>query len=152
MIANIKKFFKENEADIILVIGVILISLISFGGGWLLGNSSKLTESSEIKIEEVSPKELQASPTKLEKEKSNKQRETSTQPQTEEQKTPLQEEQKESDTTGQKKFVASKNGSVYHYPWYPGAQQIKEENKIYFNSKEEAEKAGYRPAKNCPGL
>ncbi len=49
-------------------------------------------------------------------------------------------------------FVASKNGSKYHFPWCSGAQSIKEENKIWFNSREEAEKAGYEPASNCKGL
>ena len=50
------------------------------------------------------------------------------------------------------KYVASKSGSAYHFPWCSGAQRIKEENKIYFSSKEEAEKAGYHPAGNCKGL
>ena len=50
------------------------------------------------------------------------------------------------------KYVASRRGTSYHYPWCSGAKQIKEENKIYFNTKEEAEKAGYRPAGNCKGL
>ena len=49
-------------------------------------------------------------------------------------------------------LVGSKNGTVYHYTSCPGAKRIKEENKIFFNSREEAEKAGYRPAANCPGL
>jgi len=49
-------------------------------------------------------------------------------------------------------FVASKSGSSYHYPWCPGAQRIKEENKIWFQTKEEAEKRGYKPAANCSGL
>lgn len=49
-------------------------------------------------------------------------------------------------------FVASKSGSAYHFPWCPGALRIKEENKIWFNTAEEAESQGYRPAKNCPGL
>ena len=51
-----------------------------------------------------------------------------------------------------KSFVGSKNGAVYQYPSCPGAKQIKEENRIYFSSRGEAEKAGYRPAANCPGL
>lgn len=51
-----------------------------------------------------------------------------------------------------KLFVASKNGTKYHYPWCPGALNIKEENKIWFSSKEEAEKSGYTPASNCKGL
>jgi hypothetical protein len=49
-------------------------------------------------------------------------------------------------------FVASKNGSVYHLPWCSGAQRIKEENKVWFASKDAAARAGYRPAANCKGL
>lgn len=52
----------------------------------------------------------------------------------------------------QGRYVASKNGTVYHYPWCSGAQRIKEENKIWFQTKEEAEGRGYRPAGNCEGL
>jgi hypothetical protein len=48
--------------------------------------------------------------------------------------------------------VASKNGTKYHYLWCSGATAIKEENKIQFNSTEEARKAGYQPASNCKGL
>jgi hypothetical protein len=49
-------------------------------------------------------------------------------------------------------YVASKSGSAYHFPWCSGAQRIKEENKVWFGTKEEAERAGYRPASNCKGL
>ncbi|MDP3710462.1 MAG: hypothetical protein Q8R29_01925 [bacterium] len=49
-------------------------------------------------------------------------------------------------------FVGSKNGTSYHFPWCPGAQKIKEENKIWFETKKEAEDRGYKPAGNCPGL
>ncbi|OGF68852.1 hypothetical protein A3H65_03675 [Candidatus Giovannonibacteria bacterium RIFCSPLOWO2_02_FULL_45_14] len=49
-------------------------------------------------------------------------------------------------------FVGSKEGTVYHLLSCRGAKSIKESNKIYFGTKEEAEKAGYRPAANCPGL
>ncbi len=52
----------------------------------------------------------------------------------------------------EKLFVASKNGTKYHHPWCSGAERISEANKIWFNSKEEAEKAGYTPAQNCKGL
>lgn len=55
-------------------------------------------------------------------------------------------------TSNEKLFVASKSGTKYHYPWCPGALNIKEENKIWFSSREEAEKAGYSPAGNCKGL
>lgn len=50
------------------------------------------------------------------------------------------------------RYLASKSGSYYHYPWCAGAQKIKEENKVWFNTKEEAEAKGYKPAGNCPGL
>lgn len=53
-------------------------------------------------------------------------------------------------TIGQ--LVASKSGTKYHLPNCPGAKQIKESNKIFFNSVEEATRAGYTPAANCPGL
>jgi hypothetical protein len=49
-------------------------------------------------------------------------------------------------------YVASKNGTKYHLPWCGSAKQIKEENKIWFATKEEAERAGYTPASNCKGI
>jgi hypothetical protein len=49
-------------------------------------------------------------------------------------------------------LVGSKNGSKYHFPWCAGAQRIKEENKRWFNSPDEARSAGYSPASNCKGL
>ncbi len=48
--------------------------------------------------------------------------------------------------------VASKSGKKYHYPWCSGANRIKESNKIWFKSIQEAKKAGYMPAGNCKGL
>ena len=50
------------------------------------------------------------------------------------------------------KYVSSINGSKYHLPWCSGAQRIKEENKIWFNTAEEAKNAGYEPAANCKGI
>lgn len=49
-------------------------------------------------------------------------------------------------------LVASKNGTKYHFSWCAGAKQIVEKNKIWFDSYEEAQKAGYTAASNCPGL
>ncbi len=45
--------------------------------------------------------------------------------------------------------IASKNGARYHYPYCPGAKQIKEENKIIFATVAAAEAAGYSLAANC---
>ena len=48
-----------------------------------------------------------------------------------------------------KKIVASRNGTAYYYPWCSGAKRIKEENKVWFLTKEAAEKAGLKLAGNC---
>ncbi len=53
-------------------------------------------------------------------------------------------------TTGA--YVGSKNGTKYHLPWCGSAKLIKEENRVWFASKEEAEKAGYIPASTCKGI
>ena len=49
-------------------------------------------------------------------------------------------------------LVASKNGTKYYLTTCNGANRIKEENKIYFTSVQEAQENGYEPAANCPGL
>jgi len=61
-------------------------------------------------------------------------------------------EPEEGSTLNSGLLVGSKNGTKYHYPWCSGAQRIKEENKVWFSSVEEAQKAGYTPAANCKGL
>jgi hypothetical protein len=48
--------------------------------------------------------------------------------------------------------VASRNGSVYHFPWCGGASQINSANKVWFASEEAAKDAGYAPSKSCKGL
>jgi len=48
MLAKIIQFVKENLADIILVIGVILISLLSFTAGYIV---AKEQEKEPIRIE-----------------------------------------------------------------------------------------------------
>lgn len=53
--------------------------------------------------------------------------------------------------TGDNGYVASKTGSTYLFPWCATAQKINPANKIYFETREAAERAGYR-AGNCNGL
>jgi len=47
------------------------------------------------------------------------------------------------------KVLGSKNSDKYHKSDCPGAKQISEKNKIWFDSIQDAEKAGYKPAGNC---
>lgn len=48
MLSEIKEFVKNYQDDIILVIGVILISLLSFAAGFM---TAELQEKDPIKIE-----------------------------------------------------------------------------------------------------
>lgn len=49
-------------------------------------------------------------------------------------------------------YVASRGGTVYYLPSCTASKRISEKNKIWFDTKAEAEKFGYKPAKNCPGI
>ena len=48
--------------------------------------------------------------------------------------------------------VASKSGTKYYYPWCSGTTKIKDENKIWFNTIDEAKARGLTPASGCIGL
>ena len=53
---------------------------------------------------------------------------------------------------GPKVYVASKNGTKFYLPSCGTANRIKEENKVWFATKEEALAAGYEPSTTCKGL
>jgi hypothetical protein len=48
-------------------------------------------------------------------------------------------------------YVASRTGTTYLFPWCAAAAHIAAGKKLYFQTKEEAEAAGFRPG-NCNGL
>jgi hypothetical protein len=47
----------------------------------------------------------------------------------------------------QQKVYVSKNGSKYYFDWC--SSQVKDSNKVYFNSTELAERSGYTLASGC---
>ena len=47
------------------------------------------------------------------------------------------------------RYVGSKNSDKFHYPECKWARKIKEENQIWFNSRQEAINKGYVPCKVC---
>ena len=49
-------------------------------------------------------------------------------------------------------FVASKTGGSYYYPWCISDAKIAPANQVWFKDEASAQKAGYKPAKNCKGL
>ncbi len=55
----------------------------------------------------------------------------------------------EREVTPEKRFVASKTGTKYYPLDCGGAKRIKEENKIWFATSEEAEKFGYTLSLTC---
>lgn len=48
--------------------------------------------------------------------------------------------------------VASRTGTSYYYPWCLSGAQIAPSNELWFKDEAAAQKAGYKPAKNCKGL
>lgn len=112
----------SKNQDLFIIITIILVALISFGIGRL---TAPKTEPIQIKnLEKASVEDLIV---------------------------PVQE-QRSSEINYQGKVVGSKNSDKYHLSDCPGAKQISEQNKVWFDSIEAAEKAGYKPAGNCPGL
>lgn len=53
------------------------------------------------------------------------------------------------ETQSLKNFVASKSGTKYHAMHCSGTKTIKETNKIYFATEDEAQAAGYTRSANC---
>lgn len=49
----------------------------------------------------------------------------------------------------EKKYVASKNGKMYYSLGCGGASRIKEENQVWFKTKEDAEKSGFTLSSTC---
>lgn len=50
------------------------------------------------------------------------------------------------------RYVASKKGRVYYFTWCNGAKNILAENRVYFESAQDARAVGLSPSAACPGL
>lgn len=129
-IEKVKSVYTEHKEDLYVALLIFLVSIASFGLGrlsilWPKKEPITITQNAELQIQ------------------NNKIGNTSS-------KTANLSSGIQNSALG--KYVASKSGKFYHYPWCAGAQRIKEENKIWFQTKEGAEKAGYKPAGNCEGL
>lgn len=53
------------------------------------------------------------------------------------------------ETQGNGEYIASQNGARYYNEGCSGLSRIREENRIYFNSEQEAQNNGYSRAVNC---
>ena len=128
MIPKLVKFCKlarRGGGELYLTAVIVLVAVISFG----LGRLSKIRE--------------EKTPITIENVKENAE--------TGESKS-LSTSNVDNEIKTDKIFVASKNGKKYYYAWCESANVIKEQNRIWFSTQAEAEKAGYQPAANCKGL
>lgn len=125
------KFVKHIEG-LLLIMSAILIG----GSAYLIGNMNAL-ESNLSEIQVVYPDAIAIkSDTKVEEIKSNE--------------VSSANNQKTNLATGN--IVASKNGKRYYYPNCGGINRIKPENRIYFETKEQAEAKGLTLASGCKEL
>ena len=133
MIPKLVKFGKlarRGGGELYLAAVIVLVAVISFG----LGRLSKIREEkTPITIENVKENEETSESKPLST--SNVDKTNSSAP-----------------SSSSKIFVASRNGKKYYYAWCESANVIKEQNRIWFATQAEAEKAGYQPAANCKGL
>lgn len=122
------KFVKHIEG-LLLIMSAILIG----GSAYLIGNMNAL-ESNLSEIQVVYPDAIAIkSDTKVEEIKSNE--------------VSSANNQKTNLATGN--IVASKDGKRYYYPNCGGINRIKPENRIYFETKEQAEAKGLTLASGC---
>ncbi len=115
----------EQGKNILIVIVVILVGLGSFE----LGRLSKENDSSGIKIE-YPAKSLMQEANAL----SNM--------------IPVKKVSASTNSIG-KNFFASSKGTKYYSLGCSGGRTIKQENRVYFTTKEEAEGAGYELSSSC---
>lgn len=123
----------DRGKDILTVIIVILVGMSSFG----LGRLSKGNSSAGIKIEYQNEINDQPNGQTINQEAniiSSGENNSKNIPDTE--------------TTG-KSFFASNRGSKYYPAGCSAGKSLKLENRVYFNTREEAEKAGYELSSSC---
>lgn len=117
-----REFLSENEDKIILFIGFALVAFLSFGAG---------------KISEISQPEKQI----VFKDSTNCQISPGLSPSPGNPATP-------GSTMETGKIIGNKNSKIYHLPGGASYEKISPANRAYFATEEDAQKAGYRKAKN----
>jgi len=115
---------KKNQGDIALVTGFVLVSVISFGIGYLTAPGAPknplIIENPQTGISEqvAGEQEGEAVSASVLESATN--------------------------VVGSEKglIVASKNSKIYHWPWCAPAKKIKPENEVWFKSEAEARVSG----------
>src|SRR3989338_7262575 len=125
---NLIKFIKQYQADVVIAVAVVLLSITAFN----LGKVSVLNKG-KTPITITQPVNSQQATVNGGEMIQNQKLKPSTY----------------NLTHGS--IVASKNSTskVYHFPWCPSASKISDKNKITFASEAAAISAGYALASNC---
>lgn len=136
-----KNWLMDNQADIVLVIGIVLISLISFGLGRISASQSAkepvtIEQNNESRIMNYGNEEGSVLNSEEQGSGDGQGINNATSVNTDQSST-------SSNNINQGIIVASKNGAKYHWPWCSWAKKIKPENQVWFKSEAEAQKAGY---------
>lgn len=137
-----RRFFGLTS-DLALIVLVLLVAVGSFGLGILAGRAWP-SEGQGVWVENLSASALQAASTT--KAASAAEAKPLSPPAT----SAATHAAAAPATGGQ--VVASKSGHSYYYPWCGSVSRIKDENKVYFASADEAIAKGYVAAKNCKGM
>jgi len=151
-IGIIKNWLEDNQADIVLVAGIILICLISFGLGRLSASKNEkepvVIESQETGSSELGTGSVLDSATQNINQNAVGQRSDVVNSAA----VQVGTQQAVSSNSSQGIIVASKNGTKYHWPWCSSAKKIKPENQVWFKSEAEAQTAGYAACANFTKL
>jgi len=136
-VSNPEKSFKIRD-DLFIVCLIILVGTASFGLGKLSALEKKKTPITVLKTQEaLLASVIVGNETSAENNSSSS----------------INLDTKSITTSIAKGLVvASKSGTKYYYPWCSGVDRIKESNKVWFTSIEEAKSKGLTPAANCLGL
>jgi len=128
LMEKIKQFLEgEKGKDVLIVIVIVLVALGSFG----LGRLSKKPQNGGLQIEYTN-QVINGGVNALSA-----------------QNQPKKEVLGVSTSNTIKTYFASSRGSKYYYLGCTGGKELKEENKIYFNSEQEAINAGYEKSVTC---
>lgn len=118
-INKIKNQLIENEDKIVLIIGFALVAFLSFGAG-------KLSETYHSPAPIIFNEAPNCPPGTTNATNSANSADS---------------------TVTEGKIVGNKKSMIYHYPGSASYNKISPENRVYFNSEADAEKAGYRKTK-----
>lgn len=125
-----KEILAKNENGIILIIGFILVAFLSFGAGKL---SETYHPQTPIIFQDAPRTNAVNNTVGVARDAINNQA--------------VSASAKDSGVQTQGKIIGNKNSMIYHVPGGAFYNKIGEQNRIYFNSEQEAQSAGYRKSK-----